>query len=107
MKDDLERETSVETSPKFQPKFQALSFSCETSLPYMASCLRPKTKNLLGSSVTHAAGHPGGPRTDLWLLLPHRGIHDPHTDMLPFLHERIAMDAIHGMHPFLFAQTID
>ena len=34
MKDDLERETSVETSPKFQPKFQALSFSCETSLPY-------------------------------------------------------------------------
>ena len=34
MKDDLERETSVETSPKFQPKFQALSFRCETSLPY-------------------------------------------------------------------------
>ena len=36
MKDDLERETSVETSPKFQPKFQALSFSCETSLPYLS-----------------------------------------------------------------------
>ena len=35
MKDDLERETSVETSPKFQPKFQSLNFSCETSLPYM------------------------------------------------------------------------
>ena len=32
MKDDLERETSVDTSPKFQPKFQALSFSCETTL---------------------------------------------------------------------------
>ena len=36
MKDDLERETSVETSPKFQPKFQALSFSCETTLPKIA-----------------------------------------------------------------------
>ena len=65
----------------------------------VASCLRPKTTKRLGSSVTHAAGHPGGPRTDLWLLLPHRGIHDSHTDMLPFLHERIALDAIHGMHP--------